>query len=159
VWAFDKSLIDDESQFDWLKKRITIVTAPAVDIPNLLAQQGLFTLFRERSKFRKTAHFDVRSYDKILVGQLSFDIDRPILFKFTLPASQAPQVLGILSAIGTDASSLFPGYGGIARALQERLQHPGPGWWYDSSSARMARQRYVKVWRRWRRRIQAKRAT
>jgi len=159
VWAIDRSPFESESQWAWLKDRIKIVTAPAVDIPNLFAQQGLFLLFRERG-FTKSAHFNAPSYENILVRQLDVDpYDRPILFKFTLPTGQAPELLRILSTLGIDGSSIFPGYAGVARALKEQLLHPMPGSWYDSPSARSARQQYANVWRRWRRNLQKGRAT
>jgi hypothetical protein len=149
VWAFNHEVMDKE-QYSWLWDRIRMVTAPAADIPNLFAQQGLFMLLREK-KFRLSAHFRAPAYDREIHRLISFDRDTEVFFKFTLPVSQAKELARLLAALGIDASTVFPGYAGVARAMRERLLLTRPGIWYNSRSARAARSAYAKVWRGWRR--------
>jgi hypothetical protein len=123
VWAFGTSMVDAEVD-DWLDSAIRIVTAPAAEIPNLYAQQGVFMLSRQR-KFRKSAQFKGTPYDQVLKKQLfDYSRDRPLLYKFTLPAARAPELLRLLASAGFDASMLFPGYAGVARAMRERRRWP-----------------------------------
>jgi hypothetical protein len=144
VWAFNQGV------YPWLWDRIRMVTAPAADIPNLFAQQGLFMLLREQ-KFHRSEPFRAPPYDKVIRRLIGFDWNIEVFFRFTLPASQAPELARLLAALGIDASTVFPGYAGVARALRERLLLTRPGIWYNSRSARSARSRYAQVWRRWRR--------
>ena len=166
VWAVNKLPFEDDSQWDWLQDRIRIVTAPGSEIPNLLAQQGLFLLSQhpiQRSdpdgtrrkkirNFRVSDQFMAESYERIMVNQLIIGTyDRPLLFKFTLPARLAPELLAVLARLGIDGSSIYPGYAGVARALKERLLLPdGTG-----SSTRHARKDYVRTFKRWRKRLRA----
>jgi hypothetical protein len=148
VWAFGTSMVHAEMD-DWLDSAIQIVTAPAADIPNLYAQQGVFMLSRQR-KFRRSAQFKGASYDQVLEKQLFDYSDRPLLYKFTLPAEKAPELLRLLASAGFDASTLFPGYAGVARAIRERRR------WPDATReteqfARSVRRRFRTSFARWRR--------
>lgn len=113
VWAFNK-----------LKRRldprdaareppcIEIVTAPAAGNPNLYAQKGLFTLFRSDRRIE----IDRRPIDEIL-REPQFSEDE--LFHFTLPVTEAPDLLRLLSHQDITAASVYPGYGGAAKAVFE----------------------------------------
>jgi hypothetical protein len=41
------------------------------------------------------------------------------MYHFTLPIDEAPRLLRLLALEGISASTLFPGYGGVVKALQE----------------------------------------
>jgi hypothetical protein len=148
VWAFGTSMVNAEID-DWLDDAIRIVTAPAAEIPNLYAQQGVFMLSRQR-KFRKSAQFKGAPYEQVLERQLFDYSDRPLLYKFTLPGEKAPELLRLLASAGFDASTLFPGYAGVARAILERRR------WPDAAReterfAQSVRRRFRKSFARWRR--------
>ncbi len=91
---------------------IAVVTAPQATNPNLSAQAAFFVLDRlTRGK----------PLEKLL-GQLSKynPIGGPMLYKLTLPKTEAPTLLGILADEGMSAASVFPGYGGVAEAVFEQ---------------------------------------
>lgn len=91
---------------------IEIVTAPAAGNPNLYAQKGLFTLFRSD----RLTEIDRRSIDEIL---LEAQLYRYELFHFTLPVTQAADLLRLLSYQDITAATVYPGYGGAAKAVFE----------------------------------------
>lgn len=103
---------------------ISIVTAPMAGNPNLHAQRGIFTLYRQKD-IRPDAKVDIRPLDQIIqeIGN-----NRITLTKFTLPYSLAPKLLEKLSKEGIHAGNLFPGFHGAARAvLETRLwRNPWP---------------------------------
>lgn len=113
VWAFNK-----------LKPRlgpqhaarvppcIEIVTAPAAENPNLYAQKGLFTLFRSDRRIE----IDRRPIDEILLEAKFSGYE---LVHFTLPVTQAPKLLRLLSDQDITAATVYPGYGGAAKAVFE----------------------------------------
>jgi hypothetical protein len=92
-----------------------VVTAPAASNQNLRAQKGVFTL--HLSKEMKLADpVDRRSIDQVLVD----DNVSITLTKFTLPVGRARELLRLLAFEGVSAAELFPGYGGVVKALSER---------------------------------------
>jgi len=50
----------------------------------------------------------------------------PLLFHFTLPRSEARQVLWYLYKMGINAAKLFPSFDGAARAVEEYLLQQAP---------------------------------
>lgn len=152
VWAFLPGFVftkfgTEPGAYDWLHKSLRLVTAPAADISNLFAQQGLFMVLRQ-SEFRGSDSFLAKAYDQVILDNVGFDLARRIFYQFTLPCREAPELLRLLGALGIDASTVYPGYDGVVRALRERNElHPLPSW-YDSRSARRARRDYGKAWRR-----------
>jgi hypothetical protein len=118
VWAFNSLMGTDHSQDDDLSSKIpeplvTIVSAPGAGNPNLLAQEGLFTLTRRPGPVCLEEGAD-RSPQNVLLKQTSW------LFKFTLPCAKAPELLRLLALERVTAAKLFPGFAGIALAMGER---------------------------------------
>jgi hypothetical protein len=105
-------------------------------------------LSRQR-KFRRSAPFQGTSYEEVLKRQLFDYSDRNVLYKFTLPRRQAPDLLRLLASAGFDASTLFPGYAGVARALRERLHWPSAKR-ETERFARSVRRRFQKSFAQWR---------
>lgn len=44
----------------------------------------------------------------------------PAMWKLALPHSEAPRLLRLLGLDGVNAASVFPGYGGVVRSLEEQ---------------------------------------
>jgi hypothetical protein len=150
VWAFAKAAVFSQlgtsGPYDWLIDRLRLVTAPTADIPNLFAQQGLFMLLRDR-KLRRSDSFRPQPYDKVILQNVWFDMTGPIFYKFTLPTREAPELLRLLAAAGVDASTVYPGYDGVARAVRERARHPRTSWEL-SLAARQARKMHRFAWKK-----------
>jgi hypothetical protein len=114
VWAFNK--VKSDSNLPFRKKQppsIEFVIPPAAGNPNLHAQRGLFTLFRPD----RLADVDRRPIDEILLeSQLHGDE----LLHFTLLVSEASELLRLLSYREITAATVYPGYGGAAKAVFEK---------------------------------------
>jgi hypothetical protein len=92
-----------------------VVTAPAAGNQNLRAQKGVFTLYLP-SAMKVSSPADRRPMEQILVdGNVHVK-----LTKFVLPIARAQKLLRLLAFEGISAAELFPGYGGVVKALAER---------------------------------------
>lgn len=106
---------------------IAIIRAPQASNPNLSAQAGFFTLDRLNRGL---------PLEKLL-NRLPKDIELGrILYKLTLPKSEAPRLLGILADEGVSAASVFPGYGGVTEAVFEHSL------WDEKRNSRQIRSRW-----------------
>jgi FRG domain-containing protein len=92
-----------------------VVTAPAAGNQNLHAQKGVFTLHLPPT-MKTTSPADRRPMEQILVDE---DV-QVTLTKFVLPIARARGLLRLLAFEGISAAELFPGYGGVVKALAER---------------------------------------
>lgn len=92
-----------------------VVTAPAAGNQNLRAQKGVFTLHLP-STMPVTSPADRRPMQQILAGENV----QVRLTKFVLPIARARELLRLLAFEGVSAAELFPGYGGVVKALGER---------------------------------------
>jgi len=90
---------------------IAIITAPQATNPNLSAQAGFFTLDRLNRGV---------PLEKLLNRLSRKNVPGTLLYKITLPKSEAPKLLGILADEGVSAASVFPGYGGVAESIFEQ---------------------------------------
>ena len=110
LWAFNRVVpqlnwwVDDQSN----RERIELITAPGASNPNLHAQKGLFTLFRSEG-------VDRRPLDEMIQSLPS----RYELVHFTLPIEEASKLLRLLSHQEITGATIYPGYGGAARAMLE----------------------------------------
>lgn len=106
---------------------IAIVSAARASNPNLHAQQGLFTV-RVNYKVRPGDHTEGAPLDEFASSRLENRLsDRsPVLYRFSVPASEAGAVLWLAAKEGVTAASLFPGYAGVTRHLSEQTEwvHP-----------------------------------
>ena len=48
------------------------------------------------------------------------DVNHPIFYQLCLPAEQAPHLPRLLAVQGIDAATVFPGFDGVVKALEER---------------------------------------
>jgi len=92
-----------------------IVTAPAAGNQNLRAQKGVFTLHLPPT-MKVTSLADRRPMDQILIDE---DV-QVTLTKVVLPIARSRELLRLLAFEGVSAAELFPGYGGVVKALGER---------------------------------------
>lgn len=101
---------------------VSVVTAPQASNRNLAAQAGLFTVVRHR-------HEGV-GLDSVLAARMADPelqilggrgVEKnPVMWKLTLPHAEAPRLLKILALDGVSAASVFPGYAGVVRSLEEQ---------------------------------------
>jgi hypothetical protein len=130
VWAFDYSRYLERLPGSWegtamlhpdARDAVHLVTAPRASNPNLHAQDGVFTLFRP-ARVDMPLPPDRRSLDELVQAYPLEQVNGNILFReFTLHTSEASLLMRQLSQIGVNAATLFPGYGGVVRTLQEEL--------------------------------------
>jgi hypothetical protein len=117
VWAFHAFSLSLQERLSALAKqnfRVSLVTAPRSTNPNLHAQKGAFTLI-----VRRGASAD-DLVDRTPLDVLADELKPPlVLFQFTLPISEAPSLLRLLALEGISAATIFPGYGGVVKALRE----------------------------------------
>jgi hypothetical protein len=95
-------------QSRFLSEEVQVVHTPYNGNPNLAAQRGAFTFV---SHVNDASPLNVVSTNK--------EKRRKDFHKFTLPITQAPNLLLYLRTIGYDAGRIFPGYFGAATAVKE----------------------------------------
>lgn len=97
--------------------------------PNMIAQQGMFTLWqvKKETKLEGDTHIaDVSQkvnrepLDVLLDNYFSEkeNFNAQFLFKIELPVSSFREIYQYLVDIGYDASLIYPGYGGAAKAIK-----------------------------------------
>lgn len=88
---------------------------PYADNPNLLAQEGLFSHWRNEDAKLSDAP-DTRPLEQLIPANKY----PSLLTQFTLPVRLAPTLLAVLSTHGIDAGAIYPGQRGVADAIKER---------------------------------------
>jgi hypothetical protein len=66
---------------------------------------------------------DCTPLDKLITDCLEInkvELADPVFYRITLPQSEAASILEFLFRRGYNAAKLFPGYGGVSKAVQER---------------------------------------
>ena len=95
---------------------ISIIRTPGGTSQNQAAQSGLFT----------THKVDTSSFSEIYKQEALEDLEEVYghgangsLLKLTLPIEEAPDLLKLCSSLGVDASTLFPGFHGVAKSVKD----------------------------------------
>ena len=114
--AFRGNLVRSQQGVNPLPGSIEFVTAPAAGNENLRAQEGIFTLLVPKKS--EANPIPSTSIKKIVSG-LSGSISEILLHRFTLEAKHAWELMDRLGCEGVSASSVWPGYRGIAREIKE----------------------------------------
>jgi hypothetical protein len=99
-----------------------MVTAPAAGNVNLRAQKALFLVDR-RPGLDLDGEVDRRPWNEALVDMFPLSdasSDDPVLTQVGLPIEEAPRLLRLLAFQGVDAATVFPGFDGVVKALEER---------------------------------------
>lgn len=110
IWALDTTFHDR-----W--ETVRIIRTPGGTSKNQAAQSGLFTTHNVKEygvfdEYQSEALDDVEEiYSK--TGSI-----RPLI-KMTLPVTEGPELLHLLSKLGVDGSTLFPGYHGVAKTVRD----------------------------------------
>lgn len=126
IWALDKRLV----LMHYNEMSLRVVRPTYEGNPNLCAQKGFFTYWEVLKPLKHTSEgvsydfeqfvdkqsLDVKLTDRLLALQ---EESRPYLYHFTIPVSSAKELYKFLSRQKTDASSLFPGYYGVVRKMEE----------------------------------------
>jgi hypothetical protein len=98
--------------------RVRMVTAPAAGNVNLRAQKALFLVDRP-PRLDPDAPVDTRPWNEALADMFLLS-DDPVLTQVCLPVEEAPRLLRLLAFQGVDAATVFPGFDGVVKALDER---------------------------------------
>ncbi|RJP49842.1 MAG: FRG domain-containing protein [Anaerolineaceae bacterium] len=98
------------------------ITVPGASNPNLKAQQGVFTLIHP--DYTNERDGDFLPFDVILENIASSSRSRDVssckLLKFTLPVTEAGELLRLLAQLDVSASSIYPGYHSVVADIQNR---------------------------------------
>ena len=126
LWAFCLNPLLNESNFGL---PLHLVQPIYHGNPNMVAQQGVFTLWQSEKKSdlvgnKLVADVNLKvnrePLESLLEGYFSkkegFSI--PLLYKIELTASMFRQLYQYLVDIGYDASRIYPGYYGVAKAIR-----------------------------------------
>lgn len=127
VWAFYFPLLGKHDDVSRLTDPIRIVTAPSATNPNLKAQQGVFTLLHPH--YSKEAEGSYKPMEQMLnerakgaTDPATYPVDWLVteckLRKFTLPTSEAVELLYLLAKLDITPSSVYPGYQSILTDLE-----------------------------------------
>ncbi len=128
VWAFEYSSylanrtgknharLSDYIDIDFNPPIVELITAPHFSNPNLHAQDGVFSLYRG---INAPCHsIDRRSLDTLIAENLT-DPSVTIFYEVTLPISHAENLMWMLAREGITAASMYPGYAGVVKCLEE----------------------------------------
>ena len=116
IWAFHAMSTELQSRLQAVapNNRVMLVTAPHSTNSNLHAQKGVFTLILNKDLDPRTL------VDRSPMNVIGEDLKpRFRLLQFTLPIRESPRLLRLLALEGISAATLFPGYGGVVKALEE----------------------------------------
>jgi hypothetical protein len=115
VWVLDLAEFNDiraDPQGDERRRAFPfwLITAPGFSNPNLAAQRGSFTLYEPHvASVNAEEPLDIRPLDHVYEK----------VAMLTLAITEAPRLLWLLDRHNVTAASVFPGYGGVTRAIRE----------------------------------------
>ncbi|MGM8851359.1 hypothetical protein ACS8E6_12715 [Salinicola halophyticus] len=111
IWALNTEKLSGSGPVKFLEM-------PGATSANLAAQDGVFTV--STLKATMGGGLDSTTVERLLEYDESEDDLKPLLWKLTLPTSEASELLGLCSDFGVKGSTLFPGYEGVAREIQDK---------------------------------------
>jgi hypothetical protein len=124
VWALSNAFIADvQTLLDPSSKaipRVRLVSAPRASNPNLHAQAALFTLWFRGEGIAPLEAIVAELLEASDASTRRVWAEVTPLQHFTLPWSEAPRLLRMLSYEGVGAQRMFPGRDGVVRAMMER---------------------------------------
>lgn len=128
LWAMDYKTLMSESFMGNLKDfQLRIIRPSYSGNPNLAAQFGLFTLWqidkrpllpiKDNLNFNNPTPLDQLITDSLDRNQI--EIASPVFYRITIPKTESVAILEFLFNKGYNAARLFPGYGGVSKAIEE----------------------------------------
>ncbi|MGD0679395.1 MAG: FRG domain-containing protein [Polyangiaceae bacterium] len=127
VWAL--RVVYPNDGFDSWGRMLMVYHAPGGTNPNLRAQSGVFTLLRDVNTRPIAETVSDTPAGPFGLEDYVSSTTRPApgvtpgvfaLRQMTLPITEAPKLLRLLSYEGIDGASMFPGADGVVRAMRER---------------------------------------
>ncbi|MFT9369550.1 FRG domain-containing protein [Paenibacillus polymyxa] len=129
LWALHRPLFDFYKEFEL---PLQIINPPYSGNPNLRAQKGVFTHWKNENfeedvlsdrKVDRTP-LDIQIH-KYLSKEESFQKNlRIIMYKFIIPHQAAKNIFKALNTLNYNASTIFPGFEGISRTIEEETLIP-----------------------------------
>jgi hypothetical protein len=109
IWALNTSYASE-----W--NTVSLVRTPGGTSQNQAAQSGLFTTHNvHASTFSDVYNQEALEELEEVYGHGA----NGSLLKLTLPIEEAPDLLKLCSSLGVDASTLFPGFHGVAKSVKD----------------------------------------
>ncbi len=122
VWSLFYPFLGAKISYVKQAYSLRVITAPSATNPNLRAQKGVFTLAHPRHTQEWSGVY--RPLEKVLWdsdrGDFRKDASECELLKFTLPVSQASELLCLLATFDITPSSVYPGYHSIVDDLKNQ---------------------------------------
>lgn len=118
LWALDKDYLNSILYGAGIFDAVKFITPQYEKNPNLNAQKGLFTYIVNKR--------DENIFDLCLTEQLNrilghdIRLEKSIFFKHSMPAKEAAEAIIYLENLGVSASSIYPGYYGVAKEVMEK---------------------------------------
>jgi hypothetical protein len=109
---------------------VEVIPIPGSNNPNIAAQNGLFTLLRQ--KYPRGAPF--KGTHRLNRYVESHDPDA--LRKITLPVQEAPKIIDLCERCGVTGATLYPDFYGAARATRDSLICWSKSEWTDGRDIR-----------------------
>ncbi|EJB01757.1 FRG domain protein [Rhizobium leguminosarum bv. trifolii WSM597] len=98
---------------------IQYVTTPWAGNANAKAQRAVFLAYRQFD-INLSSDFVPEAYDALIAKNLVGGLPAyPVLYRFSLPRSEAPELLRLLAFQGYDGATLFPGLEGAVKSIAE----------------------------------------
>lgn len=110
IWALDTTFHDS-----W--ETVKIIRTPGGTSKNQAAQSGLFTTHNV-TRYGINDEYQSEALDDVEEIYSRARSTRPLI-KMTLPVTEGPELLHLLSKLGVDGSTLFPGYHGVAKMVRD----------------------------------------
>ena len=112
IWA-----LSTEHAKHW--KTVQIIRTPGGTSRNQAAQSGLFTTHKvDMYSLALNDIYQPEALEEVEEIYSTAQGGRPLV-KMTLPINEAPELLNLCSKLGVDASTLFPGYHGVAKMVRD----------------------------------------
>ena len=96
------------------ERGVLLLRVPTSGNPNLISQRGLFTV----KLVAPTDKLEMIDFEKHLRQKAS---QTTPVYRFLLPHEAAPDLLYILRTYGVHAGTMYPGWDGVARAVNEEM--------------------------------------
>lgn len=109
---------------------LEVIPIPGSNNPNIAAQNGLFTLLRQ--KYARGAPFEgTHCLNRYVESR-----DQEALLKITLPVQEGPKIIDLCERYGVTGATLYPDFYGAARATRDSLKCLRKSGWTDGRDIR-----------------------